>query len=426
MRILIIHQNMPGQYKHIAPALAKDPENEVVFITAPGRPDIPHVQKIEFKVEGEVRKDTHKYLIPFQRAIYAGQEVWRVCKKLKDAGFTPDVICSHPGWGDALFVKDIFPDSPMLSFLEFYYRTFGADMHFDPKDKPTPDDGPRVRIKNSNNILSLEACDWGISPTKWQASQNPKEFLPKISVIHDGVDTDFIQPKKISNLKLPDGKVIPDDAEIVTYLARNFEPYRGSSTAIRAAKKVVDERPNAHAIIWGGDEVSYGKENQGKKSYREELIDELGIHDHERIHFFGRQPYAKMIEMLQRADVHIYLTVPFVLSWSMIEAMAAGCAIVGSSTQPVQEVIKNGYNGLLADFFSPDDIAEKVCQLLDDPIKRQEIKINARKTVEELYALKNLLPLHVGLIKDIANKQLPPATAQIIAEQHSNKIQLAA
>lgn len=414
MKVLFIHQNMPGQYKHLAPALAKDPNNQVVFLTTETGVTIPNVTKVEYKITREVQPETHKYLIGLERAIFYGQEVWRMCKKMKEAGFTPDIICAHPGWGEAMFVKDIYPEAKLLNFLEFYYRAFGADMHFDPEEEVSVDAIARVRVKNCNNLLALESCDWGLSPTFWQAKQNPVEFRKKITVLHDGVDTEAAKPDpKLEQITLPNKVVIKKSDEVITYVARNFEPYRGFPTVMRAFEKLQKERPNCQIIVVGNDGVSYGKKLSGNKTYKEQMLEEVTL-DMSRIHFLGKVPHHEMVRIMQISTAHIYLTVPFVLSWSMLEAMSTGCALIASDTAPVTEVVEHGKNGLLVDFFSPDDVVEKICQVLDHPDRMQDMRKAARDTVLHKYALDKLLPLHIQLVKDLAAGQMPPNAAKEI------------
>lgn len=419
MKVLIIHQNMPGQYKHIAKELAKDPSNEVVFITKEGRPDIEGVKKVEFRVKGDVDKGTHKYLINITRAIHQGQEVWRVCNKLKKQGFIPDVICAHPGWGDALFVKDVYGDVPLLNYIEFYYRQFGADMHFDPNEEVIPDNLARVRIKNTNNLINLEACDWGIAPTFWQWSQNPKGLREKISVLHEGIDTDHVAPSDITEMQVTEGLHIHKDEEIITYVARNFEPYRGFPTVMRAFEIIQKQRPNAKILIIGSDGVSYGKGLPKGMTYKKQMLDEVSL-DLERLHFLGSLPHDKMLDVLRLSSAHIYLTYPFVLSWSMLESMSLGCAMICSDTAPVQEVIEDGVNGVLVDFFSPEDVAEKVNKVLDHPDNMQQMRQAARETVLNKYSLAKTLPLHIELIQDMAKGVFPPAAADKIDTFNAN------
>ncbi len=411
MKILFIHPNMPGQYKHHCRVLAADKNNQVVFITKPKSLEIPNVHKVEYKMPRDAVATTHRYLIGTERAVLQGQEVWRVCKALKEReGFVPDVICAHPGWGDALFIKDIYPDSALLNFFEFYYQSHGSDVNFDKEYSPASlDDEARVRIKNITNILSLESADWGISPTFWQKSVHPIEFQSKISVLHDGIDTEYCHPDAQAEIVLPSGKVFRAGDKVVTYIARNFEPYRGFPTFMRAAELLLKERSDVHIIAVGADEVSYGRKLGKGNTWREEMLKTVKL-DMERVHFTGVLSYAQLIKLFQISAAHIYLTYPFVLSWSMLESMASGVAMIASSTSPVLEVIEHGKNGLLVDFFSPQDLVEKICSVLDHPDGMQEMRNQARKTVQNRYDLQKLMPLHVALIGDLAEKRLPPPT----------------
>lgn len=421
MKILLIHPNMPGQYKHLAKVLGADPANQVVFITKPRNVSIPGVTKVEYRVSREVTQETHRYLIGTERALHQGQEVWRVCKKLKESGFTPDVVCAHPGWGDALFIKDIFPNSRLLNFLEFYYHAFGADVYFDKSEPVIADDLARIRVKNITNLLNLEACDWGIAPTYWQFIQNPKEFHHKISIIHDGIDTDAAAPGGAQHLVLPNGTKLSRKDEVVTYVCRNFEPYRGFPVVMRAIEIITRERPNCHVLVVGNDGVSYGKAIEGKKTYKQQMLEEVKL-DPNRVHFIETLQYDDYLKVLQFSGAHIYYTVPFVLSWSSMEALSAGCLVIGSDTAPVREVIKDGINGLLADFFSPQDLARRVNEVFDHPDRMQAIRQAARQSILDNYSLHKLIPLHIALIKDLAAGHTPPPAAERIHALHTSLI----
>ncbi len=415
MKILLIHPSMPSQYKYLAQVMGADKNNQVLFITKPGKQDIPGVKKIEYKVSRSPQPEIHRYLIEFERAICQGQEVWRVCRKLKEQGFTPDIICAHPGWGDTLFIKEIYPDVPLLSFMEFYYHAFGADVYFDKNEPVNIDDVASVRIKNSTNLLNLEMCDWGITPTWWQLKQHPKEFHHKISVLHDGIDTDIVKPSTNKRpIQLPDGTVITEKEKIVTYICRNFEPYRGFPTVMRGIEKLVKERSDCHVLIVGNDGNGYGR-NASKKTFKQQILEELTL-DASRVHFINTLPYEQYLRVLQVSDVHIYFTVPFVLSWSSMEAMSAGCLLVASDTAPVREVMQDGVNALLTDFFSPEQLAARLHEALDNQEKLQHLRDAARQTILDKYSLHKLIPLHLALINDLANGKLPPPAAQAIKE----------
>lgn len=402
MKILFVHPNMPGQYRNLCQVAAQDKANTVVFLTKPTKVTIPNVHKLEYQPQRGATAMTHRYLAGAENAVLQGQEVWRICKKLEqEECFKPDIIVAHPGWGDVLFLKDLWPDVPLLSFFEFYYRAQGADVGFDPADQPKPDDLARIRVKNINNLLNLEACDWGISPTAWQKSVHPEEYHHKISLLHDGIDTQTCKPDAKASVTLPNDKTFKAGDKVVTYIARNFEPYRGLPTFMQAAEKLLKDEPDCHIIAIGADGVSYGKALPKGQTYLGQWKQKVQL-DESRIHFVGRLPYADLVKVMQVSAAHIYLTYPFVLSWSSMEAMATGCLMVASDTAPVREVITDGQNGLLVDFFSPEQLAEKLAYALNNQEKLQPLRQAARQTIADHYALDKLMPLHMELIADVA------------------------
>jgi glycosyltransferase involved in cell wall biosynthesis len=409
MKILFMHPNMPGQYKHLIPEFVKDKSNEVVFITKATKPQMEGVRKIVYQVPRDASPHTHRYLIHAERAVLQGQEVWRALMKLKrEEGFVPDIVVGHPGWGDALYVKDVYPDTPFFGFFEFFYHSNGADVGFDPADPVSEDDKARIRTKNMHHMLGLEYADWGISPTFWQHSLHPKAYQNKISVIHDGINTEAARPDPEATLRLAHiDRIFKPGDEVVTYIARNFEPYRGFPTFMQAAEKILRDRPNCHIIAIGADDVSYGRRPPAGTTYRQIWSQKVKL-DTDRIHFVGTLPYTHLLKVLQISAAHIYLTYPFVLSWSSMEAMACGCAMVASDTQPVREVIQHGHNGFLVDFFNPDALAEQVYEILDAKDRMQSVRDQARQDMIDKYDLSRLLPLHKKLIEQVAQGQVPP------------------
>lgn len=404
MRVLFIHQNCPGQFKHLAPYLASDARNEVVFITRPGKPDLPNVRKIEYKQKRPVARSTHRYLRLMEEGVLNGQAVASAAIRLRDGGFVPDVIVAHMGWGEALYVKMVWPQAPLLGYFEWYYHAFGSDVDFDLRKPPDIDDICRVETRNGMHLLNLQTADRGLSPTRWQWQQHPAEYRAKISVIHDGVDVDKVRPNPQVTGSLREGLRLRAGDEVVTYVARNLEPYRGFPTFMQAAKLILERRPNTQILVVGGDDVSYGSKRTDGKSYREHYLETLKL-DTSRIHFLGRVPYDRYLQILQLSAAHIYLTFPFVLSWSMMEAMAAGCLVIGSRTAPVEEVIKDGRNGLLVDFFSATEVADRVDDVLDHPDRMQRLRDAARQTVIQRYALQNCLQKQVQLIEQMAGSR---------------------
>lgn len=408
MRILFLHPNFPAQFRHVATVLGSDPNNEVVFGTKNERPEwvIPGVRKVLFTPSREARQETHHYVRPLENAVLQGQAMFRQAEQLKNEGFVPDIIYGHSGWGPTIFMKDVFPNAQLLCYFEWFYHAFGSDANFDPADPLSADDIPRIRIKNAPMLIDLYSCDWGLSPTYWQRSQFPKEFHSKISVLHDGVDTDYFKPEPGAKLVLPNLDLSGVD-EIVTYVGRGMEPYRGFPEFIESIAYVQERRPNCHVVIVGADRVCYGKALPNGETYKQHMLKKVPL-DLSRVHFVGTLPYGLYLKVIQASSAHVYLTRPFVLSWSMIESMSTGCLVIGSDTPPVAEVIRDGENGLLVDFFSPKLIADRIDEVLDHPTRMAEIRAKARQTAVERYSHADLLPRHIQLIKDVAAGKLPP------------------
>jgi glycosyltransferase involved in cell wall biosynthesis len=408
MKLLFIHQNFPGQYKHIVPHLAATGTHEIVCLgekkNLGKRSFFDGARVIGYPTPRGAGAHTHHYIKLFEATVRRGQEVARACMSLRRSGFIPDVACVHPGWGESLFLKDVFPDTPVLDFLEFYYQSRGSDVGFDPEFPADFDDQCRVRVKNATLALSLGCMDWGVTPTHWQYEQHPREYRSRISVIHDGIDTETVRPDPDARLVLPGGRELRAGQEVVTYVSRNLEPYRGIHTFLRAVPEIQRRRPEARFVVVGGDEVSYGRRAGKDTTWREHYLAEVGERiDLDRVHFLGRVPYPVFLSVLQVSACHVYLTYPFVLSWSMLEAMAAGCLVVGSDTAPVREVIRDGENGRLVDFFSPDAVAEAVAGVLAAPDRLQPLREAARSTVMRDYDLRNVcLPRHCELIERLA------------------------
>lgn len=412
MRVLFVHQNFPGQYKHLAPALANSPENEVVAIGEENnlrRASGLHrrLRIVPYPAPQGASKQTHHYLRSSEAAVRRGQAVARLALALRREGFLPDVICAHPAWGEALFLKDVFPTARLLLYLEFYYRASGSDMGFDPEFPSDFDDQCRLRMRNTTQLISLEAADAGVSPTIWQRDQYPVAFRERIEVIHDGIRTDVACPAQVDEFHLPDGRgTLRSGDEVITYVARNLEPYRGFHSFMRALPAVLAARPRVHVLIVGGDEVSYGRRLPDGETYRSRYRSELGSAlDEERIHFLGKVPYGRFLDVLRLSSAHVYLTYPFVLSWSLLEAMSCACPVIASDTAPVREVIEAGKNGLLVDFFAHQQLAAEIVRLLDDPERLQQQRAQARHDIAQRFDLERAtLPRLIGLVERLAGR----------------------
>lgn len=386
MKFLFIHKHLPGQFEPLMRSLASDPRHEVVGIGQefkPQRAPFPEFRAVLYQkpeVAGGALRD---FLRNFEVAVGHGLSVAAKLMDLQRTRFVPDIAFAHLGWGESLYFKDIFPDTPLVGYCEFYYHARGVDADFDPDFPLGWNDIFRIRTMNAAELLGLSAIDLGVSPTHWQRGLFPPEFQRKITVLHEGIDTARIRPDAAASFRLPDGMELRPEQPVVTYATRNLEPYRGFPVFMRAVAELCRRRRDCRFVIAGGDEVSYSAVPRGE-TYRQKLLREVEI-DPERVHFVGRLPFDDYLKLLQVSAVHVYLTVPFVLSWSLLEAMSAGCVIVGSDTAPVREVLRHGQNGLLADFFSHREIADMIERVLDHPHREKELGWRARVDVIQGY-----------------------------------------
>ena len=404
MRLLFVHQNFPGQYRHLAAHYASVAGNEVVALgetqNLRQHPRLPGVKLYGYQMPQEEPKSSLEASL--LRATQRGRTVAVAAAALRRAGLRPDIVLAHIGWGEALFLKDVFPEARLLLYCEFFYRARGADSGFDPEFPPSAHSRLRLRVMNAPLLMALDAADWGIAPTRWQQHQFPPAYRGRISVVHDGIDTDVAVPGARS------------DEELITYVARNLEPYRGFHVLMRAIPEIQRRRPRARIAIVGGDQVSYSPRLPPGESYRSRMLRELeGKIDLARVSFLGRIAYRDYLALLRRSSVHVYLTYPFVLSWSLLEAMACGCLVVGSRTPPVEEVIADGVNGLLADFLDPGGLAVRVDEALARQRELAPVREAARRTVLERYDLRRIcLPAQRRLVQALAAHGNPAAPVE--------------
>lgn len=399
MRILFLHPNFPAQFRHVAAALANDKRNQVFFGTTRQDGNLVSVNKVIYSPKREARPETHHYVRTLENAVLHGQGVYRLAETLKVKGFIPDVVYGHSGWGPTLFIKDIFPKAKLLCYFEWFYHARGSDADFDPCEPMTADDEARIRIKNAPILQDLYSCDRGLSPTYWQRQQFPLEYHNKINVLHDGIDTNFFCPKAGAKLVIPRINLdLSHVEELVTYVARGMEPYRGFPQFIEAVALLQQRRPQCHVVIVGENRVVYGKPLRNGKSYKEAMLEKYDL-DLSRVHFTGWLLYDEYLQVLQASSAHVYLTRPFVLSWSMLEVLSTGCLLIASRTAPVTEVIQDGVNGLLVDFFSPQEICDRLKEALNNRDRMASIQAKARETILKHYDMSLLLPQHLKWIQ---------------------------
>ena len=405
MKILFVHQNFPGQFLHLAPALAAR-GHDCLAITDGGNRRASSIAVLRYthaavKVDPALTRLGRNYTTMSDR----GVTVARAALKLRrDKGYVPDVIVGHSGWGETLFLKEVWPEAKLLVYAEFYYRGRGADVGFDPEFGPASFDQVMIAQGRTTHLgQALLHADAGVSPTEWQASTYPDALRRMISVVHDGVDTGALHPDPQAVLTLPDGRILRAGDEVLTFVNRNLEPYRGYHIFMRALPAVLAARPRAQVVIVGGDEVSYGSAPKGQKGWKQQILSEVaGQIDLSRVHFIGKVPYATFRSVLQVSRVHAYLTYPFVLSWSMIEAMAAGCHVVGSATAPVQEVLQDGITGSLVGFFDVAGWSARLTQALAESALFDPLRVAARRVAQERYDLRSVcLPRMVALVEGL-------------------------
>ena len=385
MRILFSHNNFPAQFRRLAPALAEQ-GHEVVFL-AQNREwhasSYPGVKLKEYKPHrqggGEV---LHPYLRRFESCILHGQAVFRACEQLKQEGWEPDWIINHVGFGNGLYLSDAFPNARRIGLFEWYYNSRGADVDFLQRGPVEPDRALRLRTWNAQTLLEIADCHCGVVPTHWQLDQFPEHLRSRLHVIHEGIDVSALSQLKTSDRSRP--SCLPDDPkiEVLTYVSRGFEPYRGFPEAMQAIALLQAKRPHLHTLIVGSDVVAYGGCRPDGRSWGAWAKQEVAL-DPRRTHWLGALQTEAYHDVLACSDVHLYLTVPFVLSWSLLEAMAAGCALVCSATPPVEEVLDHGTSALLVDFFSPQAQANAIARLLDSPDLRSALAAHAKRSASQ-------------------------------------------
>jgi glycosyltransferase involved in cell wall biosynthesis len=407
VRYLFVHQNFPGQFLHIVRHLSAARRHEVVFISEPNANAIEGVRKVPYRKPPGAARQAHVAARELDAAMHRAEAVAATAQNLKKLGFSPDIIIGHHGWGEMLNLRDVWPDTPMLGYMEFYYHAGAVDVGFDPEFPADPADYPRIRAKNAINHIALNLGGEGQTPTEWQLSTYPEWARPSINLLHEGVHLDVCKPDTNvakSPLKIGDMQIRPGD-KLVTYVSRDLEPYRGFHLMMRALPHLLAARKDVRVVLVGADGVSYGTTPREKgKTWREVMMQELGNKlDLKRVVFPGRLEYPTYLKLLQRSDCHVYLTYPFVASWSLREALATGCAVVGSDTEPVREFITDGENGLLVPFFDPKGLARTILKVLEDRKLAARLRANARRSAERNLSMEDYCARYDTLIARLVN-----------------------
>ncbi len=409
MRYLFVHQNFPAQFLHLLRHLRGQAAHDIVFITEANDNVIAGVRKLVYQMPRGASDETHADAREFELATLRAEIVGRMAANLRRLDFKPDIIIGHHGWGELLNIRDAFPDTPLLGYYEFFYRTHGLDVDYDPEFPTRPDSFARIRAKNAVNLLALTNGGHGQTPTLFQQATYPAWARRGITVLPEGVDLAACRPApalRRDTVRIGDIAVGPQE-RLVTYVARNLEPYRGFHTMMRALPALLRARPDLRVIMVGGDEVSYGA-RLAEGTWRGHMLAELGgAIDPRRVHFPGKVDYATYLRLLQRSDVHVYLTYPFVASWSLREALACGCTVVGGNTPPVQEFITDGENGLLTPGLDPRALAARVLEVLEDRRLARRLGAAARARAERELRMDNYLAAYEALIARLMGSAAP-------------------
>jgi glycosyltransferase involved in cell wall biosynthesis len=404
MHILYVHQNFPAQFGHIAHHLVRKLGWKCSFISQTPPGNVNGIEKIQYKITGGATKANHFCTRTFENAVWHCDGVFKALHARKD--LKPDLIVGHSGFGSTLFLRELYPNTPIVNFFEYYYRAHDPDSDMDfRKDldwKVEPIKYLRSRCRNAMILLDLQNCEAAYTPTEFQKSRFPEEYLPKLQVIFDGVERAVYHgheetlrpalerraPRQIGGVK------IPAKTRVVTYVSRGFESMRGFDIFMRSARLIAQRFPDVVFLIIGTDRIAYGGDEshiEGQKTFKEWVLSREEF-DLSRFFFLGRVPPEELARILASTDLHIYLTVPFVLSWSMMDAMSCGAVVLASSTSPVKEMIRDGENGLLADFFNVEEFADKAVRALQDPAAHRPLGRAAEKMIADQYSLEAVLP----------------------------------
>ncbi len=409
MKFLFVHQNFPGQFLHIVQELARSGEHQIVFITEPNDNVIQGVQKVPYLRPALPPVDSHPAARELEAAVRRAEVVGNAAATLKHLGFNPDIIIGHQGWGEMLNLRDLWPKTPILGYMEFYYHPDSFDIGFDAEFPVNESEFPRIRAKNAVNHIALNLNAHGQTPTDYQLSTYPDWAKPQITLLREGVHLDVCKPDaaaRKASFKVGDMTIRSTD-KLVTYVSRDLEPYRGFHSMMRTLPALLAKRKDIKVVMVGGDGISYGTAPAGGGTWREVMMREVGDRiDLKRVVFPGKVPYELYLRLLKRSDAHVYLTYPFVLSWSLREALATGCAVIGGDCAPVREFITHDENGLLASFFDYPALADTIVRVIEDQALNARLRLAARKYAEDNLSMETYLAEYKALISRLTGTPL--------------------
>lgn len=405
MRILFVHCNYPAQFRHLARHYGQQSQHQVVFLSKGHEwtaRELEGVARHSYSLQREPNSQLcHPYLKRMESAVLHGQGALRKALQLRQQGFEPDVIVGHSGFGNTLFLKEVWPDARFIGYFEWFYRSSGSDVGYGRNEVVSPDTSLRVHTYNAPITMDLALCDTALCPTQWQADQFPAALRHRLQVVFDGIDTDVFRPhsQRPAGLQLEQLN-IPPDVPLVTYVTRGFEPYRGWPQVAEGLSLLLQRNPHCQVLLVGSDEVAYGSARSDGKTWRQWGLEEFPL-DPDRVHTLPALQYDEYLQVLQASWVHVYWSVPFILSWSLMESLSTGCCVVASATPPVLEVIEDGHNGTAVDFHDTETMAAQIDRLLRDRNSAHKLGSEARRSImEKGYSLNDCLPKQIQIIED--------------------------
>jgi glycosyltransferase involved in cell wall biosynthesis len=383
--VLFVHNNFPGQFRDLAETLVSRGV-ACCAISQPQSAGLPGVRRAVYALAKGTTEGIFPLAVRAEADLIRAHGAWRAAKALRDEGWDPAVIVGHPGWGETVLLREVFPAAKQVAFAEFFYHARGFDVGFDEEFMSQTEDGAlRVRAKNLAMSLAYAEADLIVSPTEFQASTLPQIFQNRVHVIHEGVDVEAIRPGAAEPFELADGRIIAPGTPVITHVNNNLEPLRGMHIFARALPRLLAEVPSAQVLIVGGaTKNAYGGTAPDDQTWRDVAFRGVKI-DPARVHFLGRVPHERMLAALRLGSAHVYYTYPFVLSWSLAEAMASGCYVIGSDTAPLHDAIDDGVSGLLLPFFDVDALSGAMIEACHNPAATAPLRAAARAAAVERF-----------------------------------------
>lgn len=402
MHVLFVHPNFPAQFGHLGEQLLRQPGNRVTFANTRNQGFARGIECISFVPKSGATERNHYSSRTFENNVWQSHALYESLKARPD--IRPDVIVGHSGFVSTNLLRELYP-APIVNYFEFYYHARNSDMDFRPDIPASEADKLRTYFRNAVLLVDLVNCDRGYSPTHWQRDQLPELFRPKIDVIFDGIDTNLWRslprhPRRVGSTQ------VSDDVKLITYVARGFESIRGFDIFMKVARRLCQMRSDVRFLVIGEDRICYGGDaaRTGGKTYKEWVLAQ-DDYDLSRFDFIGRVPPEVLAQVFSITDLHLYLTVPFVLSWSLMNALSCGSVVLASNTAPVREMIQHERNGLLVDFFDVDGFADLANEVLDHPARYRPLGEAGRRMIEEQYSVEVCFPRWKKMIEETLNQR---------------------